>query len=79
MDLLAAIGIQTPLQRGIIAAAFTSGLLWHFKPYAFFREDTGQPRIASWANRRPDLLAYTTPVPWWAAVIAVGVAVDLFT
>lgn len=69
----------TPAMRGLAAGALTAAALWSVKPEAFFRRDTGEPRLATWAVARPDQYGRATPLPWYAAVAAVALGVALFT
>ncbi len=67
----------TPAQRAVVVGAIATGIIWYTRPSCFFRTDNGRPRVASWAARR-DQLHYATPMPWYAAVVVLAVAVDLF-
>jgi len=68
----------TPATRALMAGAVTTAALWYIKPEDFFDRSTGLPRRATWATSRPDQLSRATPVPWYLAVAAVAIAVDLF-
>lgn len=70
--------LYTPAQRAIIAAALTTAALFYLKPDAFFRADTGRPRVAAW-TARADQMARATYLPWYMLVLGVALAVDLFS
>lgn len=67
----------TPAQRALIAAAITTAALFYVKPDAFFRPDTGRPRVAAW-TARPDQMSRATYMPWYMLVLGVALAVDIF-
>lgn len=67
----------TPAMRAITAGGATALALFYVKPLTFFTPD-GKPRVATWATDRKDQLEEAVLIPWWAAAIAVGIAVDLF-
>lgn len=68
--------VTTPAMRAILASAVTAAALFAIKPISFF-DELGRPREARWLARA-DRATRAAPVPWWLAVAAVGVAVDLF-
>ena len=64
------------MQRAVLGAAITAGLMLTLKPAMWFHRD-GAPRIATW-NARADLVPESVWVPWWGVVLGVALAIDLF-